>query len=76
MPEDHTLEHFRENWLPQLFDRTHFSGVGSGGGTELYDAAHRKVRECLSAKEFWEIEPHRARDIDQVVERAKRELQP
>jgi trimethylamine---corrinoid protein Co-methyltransferase len=74
LPEDHTLEHFRDNWLPELFDRTHFAGVGAGDVRDVYDTAHRRVRELLSAREFWQIDPDRAREIDRVVEKAKRVL--
>ena len=74
LPEDHTLEHFRDNWLPELFDRSHFAGVGPGDVKDVYENAHRKVRESLSAREFWEIDRDRARAIDEVVKKAKRVL--
>ena len=74
LPEDHTLEHFRENWIPELFDRTHFAGADAGHARDLYESAHRKVQECRSAPEFWQIDGARAREIDRVVEKAKRVL--
>jgi trimethylamine--corrinoid protein Co-methyltransferase len=74
LPEDHTMEHFRENWLPEIFDRTHFAGAEPGKARDLYESAHRKVRDSLASGGFWQIDRERAREIDRVVEKAKRVL--
>jgi trimethylamine--corrinoid protein Co-methyltransferase len=62
----HTLHHFRENWLPRIFDRT--------GSRDIYRNAHAEVERVLSMGAFWEIEPEKARAIDGIVESAERVL--
>jgi trimethylamine--corrinoid protein Co-methyltransferase len=69
--EDHTLLHFRDNWLPNIFDRTSFVSVDESRTKDLYARARESLDTILSRKEFWEIDAPRARAIDEVVEKAE-----
>ncbi len=72
--ETHTLEHFRENWFPQIMDRTGFTSIKQSKEKDMYSAAHDKVREMLNSGDFWEIDSDRAKEIDAVVEKARKHL--
>jgi trimethylamine:corrinoid methyltransferase-like protein len=72
--EDHTLRRFRESWIPQLFDRTGFSSIEESRTRDIYRNARESLRRIYSKGDFWQIDPPRARAIDEVVARAEREL--
>jgi trimethylamine:corrinoid methyltransferase-like protein len=72
--QDHTLKHFRENWLPALFDRSSFVSLGDSRAKDLYASARERLRGMYAAGDFWELEPERQRAIDEVVRSAARAL--
>jgi trimethylamine--corrinoid protein Co-methyltransferase len=74
LEHDHTLAHFRENWLAELFDASGYISTARSAGTDLYRQAHDRVGKLLSRQDFWQIDPDRARAIDQVVSAAERTL--
>jgi trimethylamine--corrinoid protein Co-methyltransferase len=69
--DEHTLNHFRENWLPWIMDNTSVTSIEESGKRDLYQNAHERVRKLLSSQEYWEIDRDRARDIDSAVKRAE-----
>ncbi len=71
LAEEHTLEHFRENWFPQLFDRSTFISLDDNRRREVYRAAHEKIQDILAEPYPWEIDRDRARAIDEVVKKAE-----
>ena len=72
--EDHTLRRFRESWMPRLFDRTSFVSVEESRARDIYRNARETLDRIYSRVDFWQIDPHRAKAIDEVVARAEREL--
>lgn len=44
---DHTLEHFRDQWHPELFDRANYSGWVKKGSQTLGERAAQRVSEIL-----------------------------
>ncbi len=72
--ENHTLEHFRENWFPQIMDRTGYTSIKQSKQKDMYSAAHEKVREMINSGDFWEIDDSRAKEIDAVVDKAQKYL--
>jgi trimethylamine--corrinoid protein Co-methyltransferase len=70
----HTLEHFRENWLPRIFDRTGFASLAESSAHDVYRSAHAEAERLLSAGTFWEIEQEKARAIDGIVAHAEKVL--
>jgi trimethylamine--corrinoid protein Co-methyltransferase len=72
--EEHTLLHFRDNWLPWIFDRTNFVSVDESRARDLYASARDVLDGIYSRGGFWEIDTQKARAIDEVVEKADREL--
>ena len=67
LAEQHTLKHFRENWMPGIFDR----GVSPGN---IYDRARERLAELYARADFWELEASACREIDSVVRSAERTL--
>jgi trimethylamine--corrinoid protein Co-methyltransferase len=45
--EEHTFQHFRENWIPELLDRAPFDEWRSDGEPTLGDRAAARVRDIL-----------------------------
>jgi trimethylamine--corrinoid protein Co-methyltransferase len=45
--EEHTLKHFRKNWLPTLLDRTNYTAWCESGKLTLGDRAAARARELL-----------------------------
>jgi trimethylamine--corrinoid protein Co-methyltransferase len=72
--EDHTLGHFRDTWMPRLMDRTSFASFDDSRAKDIYAAARAELGRFDSRRDFWLIEPEKAKAIDDVVERARREL--
>ncbi len=71
LEEDHTLEHFRDNWFPHIFDRSSFISMEQSRRQDVYDRAHAMVEKLLGDGQFWEIERDMAREIDAIVEKAE-----
>jgi trimethylamine:corrinoid methyltransferase-like protein len=71
---EHTRVRFRENWLPELLDRSGFASIEHSRSRELYRAAHEQAGQLLGRGDFWQIEREKARAIDEIVARARRNL--
>ncbi len=56
---EHTLRHFREDWVPSLSDRLDYDRWAAKGSTTLQQRANQKVREM--------IETHRAERLPEDV---------
>jgi trimethylamine--corrinoid protein Co-methyltransferase len=72
--QEHTLAHFRERWMPQLFDRSSFLSLEDSRSRDLYAAARARLGQLYAAEEYWELEPAAQRAIDQVVRAAEKTL--
>jgi trimethylamine--corrinoid protein Co-methyltransferase len=72
--EEHTLKHFRENWFPQLMDRTSVTSIDESYKRDIYQSAHDQVKKLLASQDYWKIDRDKARDIDEVVHRADKVL--
>ena len=74
LSEEHTASRFRDNWLPQILDRSHFVSFAQSEKEDIYRSAHNRREQLMKSAAFWEIERDRARAIDEVVRRAERAL--
>jgi len=72
--EDHTLLHFRENWFPQILDRTSFKSIEENKDRDIYNNAHQRVSQLLSSNDFYEIDGDRAKEIDSIIKKAEKTL--
>ena len=63
LESDHTLDHYRERWYPDLFERFSHAGWKSRGGLTLAERAAARVDELLAAHAPPPARPgHRPRD--------------
>jgi len=74
LSEEHTASRFRDNWLPQIFDRSHFVSFAQSEKEDIYRSAHDRREQLMKGAAFWEIDRDRARQIDEVVRKAERAL--
>lgn len=47
--QKHTIQHFRELWMPSLSDSRPYQAWAKGGSKDVVKVAHEKVKEILSA---------------------------
>ena len=66
----HTLNHFKEDWYPRLFDRTNFENWSAAGGKTLRQRARERVEEILASHQPEPLPPDVQQRIDQIVDRA------
>jgi trimethylamine--corrinoid protein Co-methyltransferase len=66
----HTLNHFKEDWYPRLFDRTNFENWSAAGGKTLRQRARERVEEILASHQPEPLPSDIQQRIDQVVGRA------
>lgn len=70
----HTLDNFRNNWFPNLFDRTAFKDLRQSADNDIYLRAHDQVNKMLALDSFYELEKDKANEIDNIVKKAKKIL--
>jgi trimethylamine--corrinoid protein Co-methyltransferase len=70
LDQEHTLQHVREDWLPDLVDRQLYENWADAGELSLRDRASRKVSELLNAPAVATLAPAAAHKLREIVERA------
>lgn len=64
---DHTMDHFREDWYPALFNRENFEDWSAGGGHDLRHMARERVDQILASHEPVALPDHVQKRIDAIV---------
>ena len=67
LSSDHTVRHFRENWMPALFDRNHFEGWAAAGARSLGARASQRVEEVLAEHKPAPLPPEARRKIQDIL---------
>jgi trimethylamine--corrinoid protein Co-methyltransferase len=70
MSADHTLAHFREDWYPQLFDRSNYDSWAAAGAKTLRARARDKALDILANHEPAPLPADVQKKIDAIVEQA------
>jgi len=70
--EKHTLQHFRERWMPRL-DVDSLETWEKGGIESLGELAHEKVKEILSKHKPTPLPEDVDREISRILQRAEKE---
>jgi trimethylamine--corrinoid protein Co-methyltransferase len=68
---DHTLEHFRERWYPELFDRNNYNGWAAQGGKTLGERATGKVEKILAEHTPEPLPEEVAQAVKAITQRAE-----
>jgi trimethylamine--corrinoid protein Co-methyltransferase len=66
---EHTLRHFREDWVPTLSDRYDYQRWASRGATTLQERANKKVREILESHLAERLPQDVVKELEAVIER-------
>ena len=69
--DDHTFEHFRENWEPDLTDRRTYEDWHSRGGKTMGQLAKEKIKKILDNHKPEALSADVDSQIKKVLERAK-----
>jgi trimethylamine--corrinoid protein Co-methyltransferase len=67
LPSEHTVRHFRESWMPALFDRSHFEGWAAAGGRSLRERAGQRVEQVLAAHAPTPLPPETQRQVREIL---------
>jgi trimethylamine--corrinoid protein Co-methyltransferase len=73
LADDHTFEHFRENWIPGLFDRSTFADWRAEGSLDLGARANARAVEILAQHQAPALDEHALGTIDKLLEKAEKE---
>ena len=73
LAEEHTLEHFRERWMPRL-DMSNIMGWKKEGTQSLGDLAHEKVKEILAKHKPEPLPDDVEKEISKILKRAEKEF--
>jgi trimethylamine---corrinoid protein Co-methyltransferase len=72
--EEHTFNNFRQNWLPEIMDRTSFASIEDSRGKDIYKRAKERKDKLLAGNNFWHIDGEKSREIDSIVKSAEKTL--
>lgn len=67
--DEHTLRHFRENWMPRLFDRSNYTSWEAAGRPDLHCKANARVREILASHSSRPLPEEKREALRRIVER-------
>jgi len=66
----HTLDHFRENWQPDLTDRRTYQDWQSRGAKSMGQLAKEKIKELKKNHQPQPLSPEAEAQIDKILKRA------
>jgi trimethylamine--corrinoid protein Co-methyltransferase len=69
--DDHTLDHFKENWQPDLTDRKTYEDWNSGGAKSMGQLAKEKVKGILKNHRPTPLPTEVDAEIERILEEAK-----
>jgi trimethylamine--corrinoid protein Co-methyltransferase len=69
--EDHTFQHFRENWIPELLDRAPFDEWKNDGERTFGDQAAARVRDILEHHESELLDGRIADELETIIQQAE-----
>jgi trimethylamine--corrinoid protein Co-methyltransferase len=72
LSDDHTLDHFRENWQPELTDRRTYEDWKSRGAKSMGQLAKEKIQKIRQSHQPQPLPPEVDGEIERILERAKK----
>mgnify|MGYP006288831941 CR=1 FL=1 len=64
---EHTVEHFRDDWFPELFDRNNHDTWKAQGGTDLHRRAMQQLENILENYTPAALEPEKQKEIREIL---------
>ena len=71
LQDDHTLNHFRDNWQPDITDRRTHETWAADGATTMEQRAKAKIKHILDTHEPQSLTPEVDKAIDDILKRAE-----
>lgn len=71
---DHTLNHFKEMWMPGIFDRTNMEDLQEGHILDAGARAQKRAMEIIETHEPEPISQGAMQDLDEVTRRWHRDI--
>jgi trimethylamine--corrinoid protein Co-methyltransferase len=68
LSDDHTLDHFRENWQPDLTDRKTYEDWKDQGAKSMGQLAKEKIRKIIETHQPEPLPPEVDAKIDKILE--------
>jgi trimethylamine---corrinoid protein Co-methyltransferase len=68
LSSEHTLEHYRKDWYPKLFDRSHYDTWQRRGGKTLRERARDKALKILETHQPEPLPVDVQQQVDAIVE--------
>jgi len=72
LSDDHTLDHFRENWQPDLTDRRTYEDWKSRGAKSMGQLAKEKIKKIRQSHQPQPLASEVDAEIESVLDRAKK----
>ena len=69
--EEHTLEHYQENWRPGTLARPNWASFVAGGSKDYRDRANEKINEILSQRVKKPLPEGTLARLDEIMEEAR-----
>lgn len=69
--EEHTVDHFRETWIPTNFSRTSYEKWAADGSKDFATRANEKVKEILKQGPRKPLAPKVLAELDAIVAKAE-----
>jgi trimethylamine--corrinoid protein Co-methyltransferase len=66
---EHTLRHFKDMWIPRLFDRTHFETLATDFIVDAGQRAQQRAIEIIESHKTEDISPSARQDLAEVTKR-------
>jgi trimethylamine--corrinoid protein Co-methyltransferase len=74
LSHEHTFQNFRQNWVPELFNRTSNEEWKSEGSLTLGDVATQKVQKILQEHPAPPISEELSKELDKVIKKAEKRI--
>ena len=71
LDDDHTFDHFRDNWQPGITDRQNYQQWKEKGGTTMGQRAHAKVKEVMETHHPQPLSDEINVRIDEILNRVQ-----
>ena len=72
LADEHTFEHFRDNWQPDLTDRRTYDDWRSRGSKSMIQLAKEKIKRLKATHQPVPLSPEVEAEIESVLARAKK----
>lgn len=71
MGDDHTVDHFRENWMPELSDFNNYENWSENGSKTMVDRARERIKTILETHHPKPVTEEVREGIEAVLRKAR-----